>query len=317
MIPFILQQERNETRTEIQDKCISVTYDGTTRQGEVLAVIVRFCVDWVVVQRLVRLHVLQKSMNAEELARELISVLSVMLGVKSDNLLGFMRDGASVNGAAMRTLSIMYPIAIDIRCLSHTLNLVGEKFKTPNLHLFITLWVSFFSHSAKVKALWKEQTGQAMPSFSATRWWSKWEIMNKILIQFGDMESFLRQQDIGTATHTKEMQPKAADLDALTAFPFLSQENLHHLKEELPVYLAKVVDISQSISLLEWWKDNSADLPFWSSAASKVILIQPSSAPAERVFSIMNRSFNDCQCNSLEDYIEASVMLQYNNRTNL
>ena len=232
-----------------------------------------------------------------------------------------------------------------------------------------------------------------MPSFSATRWWSKWEIMNKILIQFGDMESFLRQQDIGTATHTKllaiinnpqalallkvelsavvdigtyfvkatytlegdgvlvvscyeeilkiraaitsryypnlqavtrelcpnpqaqqqmtiyglscvqpgidyfeqtlgndsrhpvaafkvarlfnpvkvkEMQPKAADLDALTAFPFLSQENLHHLKEELPVYLAKVVDISQSISLLEWWKDNSADLPFWSSAASKV-----------------------------------------------
>ena len=115
----------------------------------------------------------------------------------------------------------------------------------------------------------------------------------------------------------KEMQPKAADLDALTAFPFLSQENLHHLKEELHVYLAKVVDISQSISLLEWWKDNSADLPFWSSAASKVILIQPSSAPAERVFSIMNRSFNDCQCNSLEDYIEASVMLQYNNRTNL
>ena len=80
MIPFILQQERNETRTEIQDKCISVTYDGTTRQGEVLAVIVRFCVE--VVQRLVRLHVLQKSMNAEELARELISVLSVMLGVE-------------------------------------------------------------------------------------------------------------------------------------------------------------------------------------------------------------------------------------------
>ena len=147
MIPFILQQERNETRTEIQDKCISVTYDGTTRQGEVLAVIVRFCVDWVVVQRLVRLHVLQKSMNAEELARELISVLFVMLGVKSDNLLGFMRDGASVNGAAMRTLSIMYPIAIDIRCLSHTLNLVGEN---SRLRIFIFLLLFGYPFSPTV-----------------------------------------------------------------------------------------------------------------------------------------------------------------------
>ena len=32
----------------------------------------------------------------------------------------------------------------------------------------------------------------------------------------------------------------------------------------------------------------------------------------ERVFSLLNNSFNSQQCSSLEDYIEASLMLQYN-----
>ena len=104
-------------------------------------------------QHLVGLQFLQKSVTAEELARKLISVLSVMLGVQSGNVLGVMRDRASMNTAAMRTVRIMYPMALDIRCLSHTLNIVGEKFKAPTLHLFTTLWISLFSHSAKVKAL--------------------------------------------------------------------------------------------------------------------------------------------------------------------
>lgn len=61
----------------------------------------------------------------------------------------------------------------------------------------------------------------------------------------------------------KEMQPTAADINA---FPFLSGE-LHHLKEELPVYLAKVTYVAHSTEILEWWKDNSNELPYWSSAA--------------------------------------------------
>ena len=41
-------------------------------------------------------------------------------------------------------------------------------------------------------------------------------------------------------------------------------------------------------------------------------LIQPSSAVAERVFSILNNTFTDRQDNTLQDYLESSVMLQYN-----
>ena len=50
----------------------------------------------------------------------------------------------------------------------------------------------------------------------------------------------------------------------------------------------------------------------WSSAAMQALLVQPSSAAAERAFSLLANSFGDRQQNALEDYVEASVMLHYN-----
>ena len=47
----------------------------------------------------------------------------------------------------------------------------------------------------------------------------------------------------------------------------------------------------------------------WSSAVMKVLLVQPSSAAAERVFSILNSTFNDSQEHALVDYLQACVML--------
>ena len=43
------------------------------------------------------------------------------------------------------------------------------------------------------------------------------------------------------------------------------------------------------------------ELPYWSSLFKKVLLVQPSSAASERVFSLLNNSFDDKQQNSLED----------------
>ena len=44
------------------------------------------------------------------------------------------------------------------------------------------------------------------------------------------------------------------------------------------------------------------------------VLLQPSSAAAERVFSLLSNSFKENQQNALEDYISTSVMLQYNSK---
>ena len=45
-----------------------------------------------------------------------------------------------------------------------------------------------------------------------------------------------------------------------------------------------------------------------------VLLVKPLSAAAERVFSLLNNSFDTKQESALEDYIHLSVMMQYNNR---
>ena len=143
-------------------------------------------------------------MNSEELARELITVLSVTLGVESSKLLGAMHDRASVNLAAMRTVKVMYPLLTDIGCLSHTLDLVGGKFKLTTANLFVTLWISLFAHSPKVQALWKLKTGKAMSSYSKTRWWSRWEVMAQVHKQFQHINDFLVENpDISPSTHQR------------------------------------------------------------------------------------------------------------------
>lgn len=179
LVPFVLEEEKSRIKKrEISDKFLSLVFDGTSRLGEVVTVFVHYIDGWEIQQRLVRLEFLTKSMSGEEVARELINILSVMLGVESRLLLAAMRDRASVNNAAMRVVSIVYPNVLDVGCFSHTLDIVGEKFKTPVLSQFCIMWLSHFSHSPKTKALWKEQTGKAMASYSKTRWWSRWELLH-------------------------------------------------------------------------------------------------------------------------------------------
>ena len=109
-----------------------------------------------------------------------------------------------------------------------------------------------------------------------------------------------------------ELKPVAADLDALCCLPFLDAAAINNLKCELPVYLAAVEDVSDSIDPMWWWKTHQDQLPHWASVCKRMLLVQPSSAAAERVFSLLANSFSISQTFALEDYIQISVMLQYN-----
>ena len=104
-------------------------------------------------QRLVRIQLLAKCLTGEEIAQELISVLSTSLGIASQFVVGTMRNRASVNNVAIRTMKIIYQNSLDIGCFSHTLDLVGDHFKLPNLTEFVSAWVTLFSHSTKTKFL--------------------------------------------------------------------------------------------------------------------------------------------------------------------
>ena len=150
---FCLSDRRHMSdiiKEENGGKDLSVIFDGTTRTGEAMGLVVQYITsDWKIQQRLVHLQLLAQSMSGEEVARELITTLSVHYTVSSNSLLATMRDRASVNDVALRTLKVIYPALLDINCFSHALDLVGNKFCTPHLTDFSMAWVSLFSHSPK------------------------------------------------------------------------------------------------------------------------------------------------------------------------
>ena len=440
-IPFIRSQEISLIKDEIAQKNVGVIFDGTTRLGEALAIVVRFVDDWEVKQRLIRLQLLTKTMTGEEIARELVHTISTEYDVSGDRLVATMRDRASANGVAMRTLKVLFPYVLDVGCYSHTLDHIGEHFDVPNLEDFTRLWISLFSHSPRTRLEWKNETGKAMASYSETRWWSRWEVYHQILVQFGDVTPFLeKHNEIAPITRTKlldllhdarkkaflqmelaavvdagepfvkstytlegdgplvfkcydhiqilkagidnphypnvtaiaenlstrehsaqqwtqyaakcvkpgidyfkskfcsdesqlkdtldafkaarlfvphrlvEMSADTTAIDSLSAFPFLNHHTLNNLKQEFTTYVALAQDVSPDYDTLSWWKGHSHDLPYWSAAAQNVILVQPSSATSERVFSLLKASFGPQQDCSLQDYVESSLMLQFNKR---
>jgi len=112
-----------------------------------------------------------------------------------------------------------------------------------------------------------------------------------------------------------ELKPSSADIDSLCKFTFLNSSSvIDGLKTELPQYLASAEGVSHEIDVIQWWKIREPELPCWSRAFKFVLFVQPSSAASERVFSILTNSFSTQQESSLEDYVQLSVMLQYNYR---
>ena len=87
------------------------------------------------------------------------------------------------------------------------------------------------------------------------------------------------------------------------------------MKSDLSTSLAAAEGVAPQFDPCEWWKYHSADIPMWARSFQKIALFQPSSAAAaERVFSLLQSSFGKQQEQSLEDYIQLSVMMQYNYR---
>ena len=213
------------------------------------------------IQCLFRIDICSKSVNADDLAQVLNQYLSVDYGVKANSLLMAMRDGASVNQAALDRIVFIFPRMLNVVCFSHVLDNVGNHLVIPTLLEFGSIWIHQFHHSYKATLLWKDLTGKRPTSYSEMRWWSKWEVYQQILMQFADIERFLIEAEVTNVG---------------------------------PQLLPQLQAI------------------FSASAVKKVLLVQPSLVAAERVFSILNSSFNDQQEHTLVDYLQASVMTQYN-----
>ena len=93
----------------------------------------------------------------------------------------------------------------------------------------------------------------------------------------------------------------------------MNENTIANLANELPDYLAAAdrVTLGNEDEKVTWWAAHRETLPHWSALVKKMLLIQSSSAAAERVFNLLN-SMSSQQGNSPEDYIAASVMVRYN-----
>ena len=130
--------------------------------------------------------------------------------------------------------------------------------------------------------------------------------------QFASLEVF-KAARLFSPFRLTEINPSVTTIDSHTAFPLLGSE-IPALKQELPLYQVAAQDINPSFDLLVFWKNHKSDLPTWAKAAQQVFLVQPPSAASERVFSLLRNSFGERQNTALQDYIETSLMLQYNNQ---
>ena len=72
---------------------------------------------------------LTKSLTGEEVARQIISIISTEMSISSDLVVGAMHDRASVNNVAMRIVNVIYQNLLDIGCFSHTLDRVVAYMK--------------------------------------------------------------------------------------------------------------------------------------------------------------------------------------------
>ena len=56
--------------------------------------------------------------------------------------------------------------------------------------------------------------------------------------------------------------------------PFFDNLELEQLQTELPNYIAACEDVDPSHDILTFWKNRARSLPHWSTAASKVAVVQ-------------------------------------------
>ena len=144
LIPYILSQEISKLKQEINGEHVSIIFDGTTHVCEAFVLVVRYIQDWQIKQKVCRLMLLAKSVNGEEVARQLITVLQSELSIPPNMVIAAMRDRASVNNVAIRTISVIYNNLMDVGCFSNTLDHVRENMNTPFLNEFIKAWISLF-----------------------------------------------------------------------------------------------------------------------------------------------------------------------------
>lgn len=194
-IPKVLEKELSLLKEELEGETFCLIFDGTTRVGEALAVVVRYCTaDFHVRQRLIALQTAEKHMSGGELCGMLIRILvnRISPGALDASAMFVARDSCSTNGAAVRSLKqCAMPYIHDILCFSHTLHNCAKHMKLEALEEWLSAWFQLMAHTHRAKELWRAVIGQSPVLYIQVRWWSRMECANQLATHFSYLSSFV------------------------------------------------------------------------------------------------------------------------------
>lgn len=239
-IPLVLQQEKESIKSELTSpakqgdlslctsvavpgalqgetmhhRCVSVIFDGSTNVAEVYAIVARFVTDdFFIQQRIIGLHHLRASLNAEQISQTLTEAINDNFNVPLVAVLAFMHDRAAVNIKALKDMQIFYRNAERIGCLSHSISNAGKLFNNTETHTafeFVKKWRAIISRSPLARVLFETQTGQKAKRANMTRWYSEWEVIEQLVWKFPELGPFLA--DCGERGLAPENVQAASDL---------------------------------------------------------------------------------------------------------
>jgi len=207
-IPQIEEREIKRGVKELLEQHFALIFDGTTRLGEAVNMVTRSITDdFIIRMRLVAFKTTKVHMDGDALFRLIVTTLQRVLGLNLDYCVAYARDSCSTNYNAVNRLMPLSVNALNMLCFPHTLHNTGKHLQLPVLDEFMTPWLQLVPQPGAAKLRWQAILGKGVSSYSKVRWWSRWEIMQEIALNFGALPGFLTNLDadgIGDAT-TKKM----------------------------------------------------------------------------------------------------------------
>ena len=195
-IPKVEQREIDVIREEIEDQYVHSMFDGTSRLGELMNNVLRYCdTDFTLHQRLVLLITYEKHLTGVQISKMLTVLYLTTFKLQIERLIGFGRDSAAVNGVGVRSLTVTFTYAEDVLCLCHTLMNVGKHIQLATLDEFLSKWIQIIygGSSAAHKAAWKRMIDISVVGHSTVRWYCEGEIIIQNAKHFPSLHPFLTQ----------------------------------------------------------------------------------------------------------------------------
>jgi hypothetical protein len=198
LIPQIQELELSLIRKEIKNvKYFSIIFDGTTDVCEVANIVLRWFDDVKVniEQRLIACKLLVKSMNGEQLSAFIVERVFVFFQIPFGALHAACRDGAAVNGKAIRLIKQMTcPQMEDIICCSHSGALASNNFDCSLAKKFVSYWSYLVTTSNVAKQLFREELGRNPQRKSKVRWCAEFDVSREIAVSYPIVKQIIMRE---------------------------------------------------------------------------------------------------------------------------